>query len=601
MKRIAMMLLAALMIFLWGAAAADSVGVLPVFVAPEGVTMTENEAWAKDMGSYATRGWLLEGDLDTAAQAIETYANNLEDWGFIMTDEVEPKGMNACYWFFEVDETGYKETTLNGYTFEVYVYGEASADGTKVAMMIGYVPGVTFQEQQWESLFGEEETVWGSVFDEATEPVQPEADGYVIPSFESYAQEVLTPVDGADGAVYLLAVKHANAVNGYIELLEAYGIGGEDESEAAYGYPYCFWLEDCDEELEAEKMETPHGSLRAYVLFVTEEADKGELQITVQYADGLTPKDLGDRWEIEPLSDSELTAVEEFLAEYEAATETTETAPGTIASETSIVSGDGLVLVSPQTFFNGKYMLSSVDARDGVCNFSVYVFAPTSEVSDEELEADGEMYKQALLDSGYFENVKGVIDLAYTGEREVVGATYGGTSVGGQAAINVNEAIRVSLVEGFTFSDVTYTPVEEEAVPAEQTTAPETVVHSASDGEKRCSTCGGSGRVEERCSSCGGDGEKNCISCSGKGYSNCSGCNGSGDRRCGSCGGTGKNGSNRCSICHGTGERTCSSCSGTGKKRCSACSGSGNRDCTSCGGDGKQERSCSSCGGDGWR
>ena len=505
MKKICTFLLLALVLtLLCGAAMADSVGELPVFVAPEGVTITEHEAWNKERDGYSTRGWLLTGsDADTMGQAIETYANNLEDWGFIMTDEVEPKGLNACYWFFDVDETGYTTAELNGYEFEVFVYGEVSSDGTQVGLLIGYVSGIDFQEeQQWESLFGEAEPMWGSVFDETAEAAQ-EAEGYVIPSFASYAQEVLTPVDGTAEEAYRLSLSHVNVVNGYIELLESYGISGEDASEAEYGYPYCFWLEDCDEEIEPKKVETVHGSMWAYVFFATKAVDTGELQLSVQYADSLTPKDLGDRWTIEILSDSELESVSEFLAAYEAATGTSEEDTAEVADNQQIATNDGLVLLSPASFFDEKYTFFNVTNSDGYYyewNWDTYRFRVAVDATEDEVEADAESYCQALVDSGYFKRVEETgRDLAYIGEQEVAIATSNGKVEDWQVNVSLSGGysdipyeIRVNLVEGFTFSDVAAPVAKEETAPAVAANDGSGSSCDECDGDGKCNKCGGS-------------------------------------------------------------------------------------------------------------
>lgn len=618
MKRTLICMIAALLCFAWGCPAlAESIGVLPAFVAPEGVTMTENKAWEKELDGYSTRGWLLKGDANTARLAIENYVVNLENLGFTVTNKVEPSGLDACYWFLDVDETGYEEAEKNGYSFEVFVYGEVSKDGSQVAMMIGYVPGVEFQaEKQWDSLFGDEETVWESAFEEAAETEA--SQGYVIPSFESYAEGVLTQADGMEENTYLLDVAYVNVVNGYIELLDDYGIGGEDESEAKYGFPYCIWLEDCNEEIESKQIETVHGAVRAYVFFEVMPADDA-LSISVQYADGLTPKDMGDRWPIEALSGEELEAKEGFLAEYAENTapakHTGDLGPGDEAAAAGgIVSDDGLVLVSPQTFFEGKYtffIATDDGGEDPGWNWINYSFRGSDETTEEEAEADLLRYFQALIDSGYYtSSSEKFMQLTYAGNREVAVANSRGREQGWQVAMHVEggysaigmyipETIVVNLVEGFTFSDIEPPAVEEEEV--EETPAPVVTVRPGRSGEERCFTCGGDGRVEQSCSSCGGDGDRDCMSCYGKGYDNCSGCNGSGDRRCGRCYGTGDDSDGRCSNCYGTGRVRCSSCSGSGERRCSACSGSGDRDCSSCGGDGETERSCTSCGGDGWR
>ena len=614
MKRLLFLLLCLLLCAaLCCSAVAESVGELPVFVAPEGVTVEENPAWERTLDGYSTRGWLLKGDSATAAQAIESYANSLEDYGFEMLDEVEPAGMNACYWFLEVDETGYRAAEINGYEFEVFVYGEVSKDGTQVAMMIGYVPGIEFQvEQTWESLFDGVDSLWPSAFDEPEEPE--EAQGYVIPSFESYAQEVLTQPEGMAKNTFLLDVANVDVVNGYIELLEDYDIGGEDESEADYGFPYCFWLEDCDEEIEKKQIETVHGAIRAYVFFETTPEDGTDaLRISVQYADGLTPKDLGDRWQIATLSGEELEGIEAFLDEY-----AKNTAPakhtGCLDPGDRIVSNDGLVLVSPQTFFEGKYtffIATDDGGEEPGWNWINYSFRGSDDTTEEEAEADLLMYFQALIDSGYYTSGSEEYKrLTYTGDRQVVVANSRGKEQNWQVAMHVEggytaigmyipETIVVNLVDGFTFADIEPPTVEEEE--AEETPAPAVTVRPGRSGEERCFTCGGDGRVEQSCASCGGDGDRDCMSCYGKGYDNCSGCNGSGDRRCGRCYGTGDDSDGRCSNCYGTGRVRCSSCSGSGRRSCSACHGSGDRDCSSCGGDGRTERSCSSCGGDGWR
>lgn len=129
----------------------------------------------------------------------------------------------------------------------------------------------------------------------------------------------------------------------------------------------------------------------------------------------------------------------------------------------SAVSNRGLVLLSPASFFDGAYsLLSTEDCKNAGANWVVYTFAPTSDRADEELEADAEMFRQALIGSGYFEEQDGVFDLVYTGAEKVSAAAFGGINVGGHVSVNANEAIRVTLVEGFRFSDIALAEKEEE-------------------------------------------------------------------------------------------------------------------------------------------
>ncbi len=167
MRRLRVILMLAVLCLVWYCPAiGENTVQIPAFEVTDALTATENEAWKKDMDEYSTRGWLIEGDMNAARKETESYVNALIEDGFSVVREVKPGQLNAQYWFLDEPNANLKKAKLNGIEFEVYVYFEINKNETQAAVMIGYVPGVAFREEKiWSSLFSEDETVWGLMFE----------------------------------------------------------------------------------------------------------------------------------------------------------------------------------------------------------------------------------------------------------------------------------------------------------------------------------------------------------------------------------------------------------------------------------------------------
>ena len=83
---------------------------------------------------------------------------------------------------------------------------------------------------------------------------------------------------------------------------------------------------------------------------------------------------------------------------------------------------------------------------------------------------------------------------------------------------------------------------------------------SKTDSTRKCSNCGGSGKVA--CHWCKGDGRTTCAGCDGKGSTHVT----------------------------AAGKRTCSQCNGKGTIKCRSCNGKGTEKCTACNGTGKVKK-----------
>ncbi len=134
-------------------------------------------------------------------------------------------------------------------------------------------------------------------------------------------------------------------------------------------------------------------------------------------------------------------------------------------------------------------------------------------------------------------------------------------------------------------------------------------------GNKKCYTCGGSGKTASKCSYCGGNGKisLDCDNCNGRGWVHnytvdvlgedvvCMRCNGSGKQEaidCIFCSGDGiSSDKEECKKCKGSGytDEACYECNRTKKAKCSYCSETGYIDCPDC--KGKQKTICKVCNG----
>ena len=107
-------------------------------------------------------------------------------------------------------------------------------------------------------------------------------------------------------------------------------------------------------------------------------------------------------------------------------------------------------------------------------------------------------------------------------------------------------------------------------------------------GTGRSRTTSGSGGIQKRCDTCGGTGKRQCATCAGKGDLVCARCEGRGERLCPTCRGTGD--APVCDRCEGQGFLPCSRCAGHGEVRgqpCTACAGQGVLLCPNCQGSGR--------------
>ena len=175
------------------------------------------------------------------------------------------------------------------------------------------------------------------------------------------------------------------------------------------------------------------------------------------------------------------------------------------SGEKEIAANNGLVLLSPASFFDGKYKF--VNARDNTYEYThsawiTYSFLLDGAAEMDEVKADAECYLQALADSGYFkrsaENTK---CLVYIGSPTVATATIRGKDQGwhvsintesGFAALDFPPSILVNMVKDFSFSDIT-------VVWGEETDTEESDVTGKScsycDGDGKCNECGGTSWV----------------------------------------------------------------------------------------------------------
>ena len=172
-------------------------------------------------------------------------------------------------------------------------------------------------------------------------------------------------------------------------------------------------------------------------------------------------------------------------------------------AETEAATYNGMEILSPVSFFDGKYRF--VNARDNTYEYTnaawiTYSFLLVGDATMDEVKADAERYLQALADSGYFKRSAEETEksLVYIGTPTVATATIRGKDQGwhvnvntsrGFASLDILPSISVNMVKEFTFSDITV--VWEEETDAE-----------ASDvSGENCSYCDGDGA----CNECGGD------------------------------------------------------------------------------------------------
>ncbi len=144
-----------------------------------------------------------------------------------------------------------------------------------------------------------------------------------------------------------------------------------------------------------------------------------------------------------------------------------------VAAEKEIVTHDGLVLLSPQSFFDEKYtFFNAIDNTPNGSTWVTYSFRLVGDATLEEVEADAESYYQALADSRFFVRAdeKAKYNLSYTGDQTVAAATSSGKDQGWHININVSSAvdfldiphtIQINLTKAFSFSD-TENPYKEE-------------------------------------------------------------------------------------------------------------------------------------------
>ncbi len=166
-----------------------------------------------------------------------------------------------------------------------------------------------------------------------------------------------------------------------------------------------------------------------------------------------------------------------------------------------IAENDGLVLLSPMSFFDEKYTFFNATNSDDYYyhwNWVTYSFQVVGDATKEEVKTDAKSYCQALVDSGYFEHMEDAENnLIYIGDREVASATSNGKVQNWQVNVNVSGgysdipySIQVNLAEGFTFSDVTvsFEPEEEDDDQSGDSC-------SFCDGDGKCNECGGTSWV----------------------------------------------------------------------------------------------------------
>ena len=178
-------------------------------------------------------------------------------------------------------------------------------------------------------------------------------------------------------------------------------------------------------------------------------------------------------------------------------------------AETEVVTNDGLELLSPCAFFDGKYTLLSVsDSSDSTVEFNWinYTFASADEISYEEVKADAARYRQALLDSGYFQEVsEGDHQLIYIGDRQVAVATSRGkvqnwhVGARGTYGWKGKQNININLVEGFSFSDIEVTSNKQQNKSGSNSTSTKSTPNTSGstctycDGDGKCNRCNGKG------------------------------------------------------------------------------------------------------------
>ena len=162
------------------------------------------------------------------------------------------------------------------------------------------------------------------------------------------------------------------------------------------------------------------------------------------------------------------------------------------SAETEIATNDGLGILSPSAFFNGKYTITGMwDSSDTDTEFNWINcnFVSVDKITYEEAQADAQLYRQALIDSGYFkESERNDHQLTYIGDREVTSAIDDGTirnwHVG--AYVKLSEGKRkhqmtVNLVEGFNFSDLAVGSDNQKSAEKKQSNAEKKVI-ATNDG-----------------------------------------------------------------------------------------------------------------------
>ena len=217
------------------------------------------------------------------------------------------------------------------------------------------------------------------------------------------------------------------------------------------------------------------------------------------------------------------------------------------ASYTSPIAGDnGLLLVPPEEYFYGEVALTQTGINDDRTAYSYIYFGQGAEgqssSGNDYTWALFIEYKDALIDSGYYEEVDYSVDgyeerwiLSYVGPENLDQFNYykGSDEI---AAINIRSLLGNVYV---TYAKDLRTTNYEEVNPFDE------VPSGGSSGSS-----GDSSEEWDYCVGCHGHGKVTCTNCWGSGQVSSA---------------TSSTGRRTCGVCSGRGNVTCSRCGGSGK------------------------------------
>lgn len=217
------------------------------------------------------------------------------------------------------------------------------------------------------------------------------------------------------------------------------------------------------------------------------------------------------------------------------------------ASYSSPIAGDnGLLIVPPEEYFNGEVSRTKTSIDDYRTAYSYVYFAQGAEGQDSagnnSTWALFKEYKDALIDSGYYEQVDYSKDrynerwvLGYIGPENLNHFKYTRSS-DEVAAIVIHSLLGRAYV---SYAKDIRTTNYDEVNPFDELPSSSSSSSSSNNDDKwdYCTGCHGNGKVP--CTNCWGSGQVSSSTLS-SGRRTCRICNGTGSVTCSKCGGSGK-------------------------------------------------------------